>query len=277
MGLIRGGLLTFGCILLFLSLFAMNTFWTISMSLDYDVIKPELVSVVGEIIRNQTSVASDMDNAIGGMLIICLNNTEVVQEFGGEVYTFPCETVNQGSEAIITYAISSLVEKKYYQEYNCSFWECSYTPPYHFVSAKAQSYWNGWFYTSLILSLIFAAMLFFLVENKHNFPFVIGGLVIISVLPFAKVSWLLSLLGHWEFLQFFALFFSKSYNVFVTMLIIGIVSLGIGVVLKFLGIGEFITGLFGKNKSGKVSVDEEEEDSEEDEEAEERKTKKKGK
>ncbi len=277
MGLIRGGLLTLAVILLFVSLFAMNTFWTISSSLEYEVIKPELVSVVNDIIRNQTSVASEMDEAVDEMRVICLEDVEVVRTFGDEEYSFPCEVLSQGSEAVITYAVSSLVEKKYYQEYDCYFWECSYTPPYHLVSAKAQDYWNGWFYWSLILSLVFAAMIFFLVENKHNFPLVLGGVIIISALPFAKVSWLLSLLGHWDFLHFFVLFFSKAYNVFLIMLVAGIISLGIGIVLKFLGIGQFLVGLLGKDKSGEISVDEEDSEEEAEEEIKEKKAKKKGK
>lgn len=258
MGLLRGGLLTFVSILLFLSLFAMNSTWTISMSLKYDNIKTELIPVISDIIRNQSTIAEEMDVAVEGMQIICLENVEVVQKFGEDTYTFPCEVVNQGSEAVITYAITSLVEDKYYQEYDCNFWECSYTPPYHLVSAKAQSYWGGWFYWSLLLSLVLAAVIFFLVENKNNFPFVVGGLLVISALPFAKVSWLLSLLGYWDFLQFFVLFFSKATTVFLFSFITGIVLLGIGVVLKFLGIGKFIGGLFGGGKKGQVAIEKEE-------------------
>jgi len=257
MGLIRGGLLTFVSILLFLSLFAMNSFWTISTSLEYDVLKPELVSVVSDVIRNQTSDASDMDDALAGMQRLCLNNTEITQKFGDNVFTLPCETVNQGSEAVITYAITSLVEEKYYEEYNCSFWECSYTPPYHLVSAKAQSYWNGWFYIALMVSLALAAAAFFLLEDRNNLPILLGGLLILSALPFARVSWLLSLLGYWDFLQFFALFFSQAYGVFLISFIIGILLLGVGLVLKFLEIGKFINKLFRSDKKGEISGEEE--------------------
>jgi len=257
MGLIRGGLLTFAAILLFLSLFSVGIFWTISMSLKYDNIKTELIPIISDVIRNQSTIAEEMDNSVGGMQALCVNQTEVVQKFGDDVYTFPCETINQGSEAVITYAITYLLEQKYYQEYDCRFWECSYTPPYHFVSAKAQIYWGGWFYWSLLASLALAAAIFFLVENKHNFPFVLGGLMIISSSILLLVPWFLSLLGYWDFLQFFVVFFSKSYTVFITMFVSGVIILGIGVVLKFLGIGEFIGKLFGKDKKGEVAVEDE--------------------
>ncbi len=257
MGLIRGGLLTFACILLFLSLFSMNTFWTFSMSLKYDNVKTELVSIISDTIRNQTNTAEEMDNALAGMQRTCINQTEIVQMFGEETYTFPCEIVNQGSEAVITYAVTSLVEEKYYQEYDCKLWQCSYTPPYHLVSAKAQSYWSNWFYLSILVSLALAVAIFFLVENRNNFPFIVGIILVISSSLLLLVPWLISLLGYWDFLKIFVLFFSKSYLVFLISFVLGIILLGVGLVLKFLGIGKFINNLFGGDKSGEVAVDKE--------------------
>jgi len=258
MGMIRGALLTFVAVLLFVSLFSMNTTWTIAKSLKYDNIKPELITVINDVIRSQTTVASSIDSNLKNMQLICQNNTEIVQKFEDEVYTIPCDVVGQGSEAVITYVVSDLVEQNYYKEYDCNFWECSYDPPYHLVSAKAQSYWSGWFYMALLVSILLAVGAFFLIENKRGLPFMLGGLVILSALPFVRVSWLLSLLGTWEFLRFFTVFFSKAYAVFITMFVLGLVLIGIGIVLKFMAFGNFLSKLFGgKSKSGKVAVDKE--------------------
>ncbi|HJX50273.1 MAG TPA: hypothetical protein VJ438_02310 [Candidatus Nanoarchaeia archaeon] len=257
MGLIRGGLFTLVCVLLFVSLFAMSTLLTISMSLSHDNVQEELVSIVGNQIRNQTSVASDINTDLRDMQIYCADNIQFVKEYNNFVYTFPCEVVFEGSESVVTFAINQFVDDVYYKEYDCNFWDCDFTPPYHLISAKAQSYWTGWFYWSLFISLVLVGLTFVLIEDRKNLPFVIGGLLMISALPFIRVSWLLSLLGYWEFLQFFALFFSKSYSVFLISFVIGILLIGIGLVLKFLGIGKFIGELVGSNKSGKTSIDKE--------------------
>ena len=60
MGIIRSGLLTIVSILLFLSILSMNSFMTVSMSLDYDVLKPELTSVVQDLVQEQVS-SEDID------------------------------------------------------------------------------------------------------------------------------------------------------------------------------------------------------------------------
>jgi len=224
-----------------------------SMSLDYDTIKPELVNVINEVIRNQSDAAQQIDNSLQSMQLYCQqgNATEFVHSQDNYVFVVPCDVVGQGSEAVIEFAVNDIVEDSYYQEYDCDFWECSYDPPYHLVSAKAKSYWGSWFYKSLLLSILLAVGAFFLIENRNNFPFLLGLVLIVASLPFVRIIWLLSLLGYWEFLQFFALFFTKAYTVFLVGFITGILCLGIWVVLKFLGIGRFIGKLFGG--SGKVN------------------------
>lgn len=257
MGLIRGALLTFVAVLLFLSLFAMNSFWTISMSLEFENLKPEMTKVVNEMILENMDSADSIEANIGNMQLLCQNTTEIVQQWEDRVFSIPCEVVDQGSEAIISYIVSDLVEKVYYDDYDCNFWECDFDPPYHFVSAKAQSYWNGWFYTTLIISILLAVGAFFLIENKRSLPFMLAGIIFLSAIPFVRVSWLLSLLGSWEFLSFFTIFFSKAYNVFLVMFILALVLLGVGFVLKFMSVANFFSRLFGKSKSGKVAIDKE--------------------
>lgn len=254
MGLIRGGLLTLVSILLFLSLFATNTFLTMSMSLNHNVVKPELISVVNSILINQTNVADDINKNIGWMQLYCKNNSVFTKKISDPEFVFeiPCEVVENGSEAIINYAVNDIVETNYYKKYDCKFWQCEYNPPFYLFSEKAYNYWKGWFYWSLFASLVLIALAFILIEIRSSIPFLLGGILIISSLPFVKIEWLFSLLGSWKFLQFFSLFFSESYKVFLISFISGVLLIGIGIVLKFLGIGDLISKLFRIKKSTKI-------------------------
>jgi hypothetical protein len=227
------------------------------MSLDYENVQQEMTLILDDIVRNQTDMAKNIDEDLGRMQLFCQNNTEFTfqAEDSDYVVTVPCTVVAEGSESIIKYSINQLVEQAYYKEYDCDFWDCSYDPPFHLISLKAKNYWQGLFYWALLTCIVLAVLGFFLIENKKNLPFMLGGLAIIAALPFVRVSWLFSLLGYWDFLQYFTLFFSKAYNVFLINIIIGILLIGIGVVLKFLGIGQLIGKLFGGSKSGSAGVD----------------------
>lgn len=230
------------------------------MSLDYETIKPEITSIVSDIMRNQSDVAQNLDDVLQVMQVYCQNNTEFVYSFQDYVFTFPCETINNGSEAVITYAISDLVEQNYYKKYDCKFWQCDMNPPYHLISEKAHNYWRGLFYWSLIISLILIALTFLLIENKHDLPILAGIVLIISSLPFLKINWLLGLLKSWPFFEIFQAFFTKAYVVFLIAFIAGIVLIGIGIVLKFLGLGRFLGKWFGQKESKKNESEDEEEE-----------------
>ena len=171
MGLIRGGLLTLVSILLFLSLFATNTFLTMSMSLSHDAVKPKLISVVDDILRNQTSMAEDIDKNLEEMQIYCRNHSIFTRKISEPefVLEIPCDIVANGSEAIITYAINDLVETNYYKNYDCNFWQCEYNPPFYLFSQKAQNYWKSWLYWSLFASLILIVLAFLLTEKSYPY------------------------------------------------------------------------------------------------------------
>ena len=121
MGFIRTALVTIITILLFISLFSAASFLTISMSLNYDVIKPEVHNIVNEIILNQTE---QIDSELAEMQLYCQNNTVFTRDVEEYIIELPCEIINQGSDAIITYVVDDLVEKNYYKEYDCDFRDC---------------------------------------------------------------------------------------------------------------------------------------------------------
>jgi len=249
MGFIRGALVTIITILLFISLFSAAGFLTVSMSLDYNVIKPEVHRIVSDIILNQTDMDEQIDEAMAGMQFYCQNNTVFVQNVEGYTLELPCEVINQGSEAVIIYAIDDMVEKNYYKEYDCEFRECfSQEENMFFVFSKhSQNYWNYWFYISLIISIILGVLLFFCMESKTSFPFLLGILLIVVSAPFLGMGKLLGLLIGWEYVEIFSAFFTQAYSVFLIFLVLGVISIGIGIIMKFLSVGRFFAKIFKKD------------------------------
>jgi hypothetical protein len=253
MGFFKGGLLTVSVILLFLSLLAMNSFLTISMSLSYDNVKAELGSVVEEIARGEMDLDGQINNNFDELVEHCVNNSEYNLVQGELNMIIPCKVVDQGSEAVVDYGINQLIEEVYYKDYNCDLWDClkeEGDKPFVLVSEKAHDYWQGKFYLCLFLVMVFSVLSFFFVENKNSAPIAVGIPFVIASLPFAKLTWLLSFLAPaGDIMQFFTVFFSKSYIVFLIGLILGIVLIGVGIVLKLLKVGQYVSDKAGKVKN----------------------------
>ncbi len=237
-------------ILLFVSLFSTAAFLTISMSLDYEVIKPEIHTIVNDIVLNQSDIPGQIDESLEVMQIYCENNSVFVQENEDYVFEFPCEIVNQGTAAIIVYVIDDLVEKNYYKEYDCEFRGCFSTEENMFFvfSKHSQDYWNYWFYVSLIVSIILGVLLFFVMESKSNLPFLLGILLVVVSVPFLGMGKLLTLLIGWDYAQIVLAFFTQAYSVFLIFIVLGVISIGIGIVLKFLAVGRFFGKIFKKDE-----------------------------
>ncbi|MBU2052778.1 MAG: hypothetical protein ABIG28_02275 [archaeon] len=254
MGVLRGGALFVITVLLFWSLFVGNLFLTMNLSLDYDVVKPELVSVISAVLGDKLNFWEEVDARLGEMNLYCENNsgnTEFVFSSGqGQTFAVPCEVISQGSQAIMNYSIESFVEKGYYADYDCDFLDClkevNMEQPFVLVSAKAKDYWKSKFYFSLIVSFILIVLVLFLVEQKFNMPVVVGVLMITSSLSFMKINWILSFFSNEIYAQMFSIFFSKSYSVFLIMFILGIVVLAFGIVLRFFKFGFWISELIGR-------------------------------
>ncbi len=249
MGLIRSISVSILSIALFLTLFSANSFLTVSMSLDYKVLEPELTSVVGDILQEQV----DLDETMPLIQKVCQNKTNYVFSTDDFVFTLPCDIANQGQESIIDYFVKEKVDEVYYKEYDCEFLDCSSETdmPTYLFSLKAKRYWRGWFYSSLLVSLLLLVGLFFLFEKRNNIPFLIGGLFILASLPFLGVGWLLSLVTGWEYVKIFSIFFTQAYITFLIGFISGILLIGIGFVLKFINAGKFLSGIFNFGKTEK--------------------------
>ena len=262
MGLLRSGGLTLIAILLFLVLLVSNSLMAVTMSLDYDTLQPELTGVANEIIVEQ-GLDQQLVDGFPQMVEECSNEnvTELVYNESDLISDIPCDVVLDSQESIVSYVVANIVEEGYYKDYSCSFWECSVTEgqiPTYLFSQMARDYWSGKFKLALTFVIILSILGFVIAEARKNYPFLLGGLFILSALPFIKVSWFFSLFGNFEVARILGVFFSQSFSVFLIMTIIGVVLILLGVVLKFLGLGSFIDNLMGgPKKRMKAEVKEE--------------------
>jgi len=251
MGFIRGALVTITTILLFVSLLSTGIFLTISLSLNYNVIKPEVQTIVQGIILEENNV-NGIDTAIVAMQLYCkqTNNTMFVHNLEGYDIEIPCDVINQGSEAVINHTVDDLVEQNYYKEYDCEFMDCfnQEGPPFFLLSKHSKDYFNHWFYICFIISILLAIGLFFFAQSKNGYPFLIGILLIVASLPFLGIGKIISMVIGWEYAEIFSAFFTQSYAIFLIYIILGIIAIGTGIVLKFLSIGRFFGKLFKKDE-----------------------------
>jgi len=265
MGFVRGGLFVIVSVLFLVSLLVMNSLLVISLSLDYDNIKQELVPVVKEALKENINLISVIeDNRYPLMQIFCKDSSsELEYVFSEQDYTFtvPCGIVSNGTEAVIDYAVDNFAYEQYYKEYDCDFWNCFKGEgiPIVIVSQHSQDYWQAKFYYFLLISLVLLATMFLLIEKKINLFLVSGSLVILSSLLFAKLDalakWLIntfikipfsSAVTSDNFFSFFNLIFAQSSRVFWIMFVIGIVLLIVGIIAKFFSIGLWINEFFSR-------------------------------
>lgn len=251
MSFLRSGAITIFSIVLLLSIFLMNISLTLSWSLEHDNIKPALKDSIKDLLKDNINIENSVNNLDNSMKNYCRTNAEYV--FSQENYTFtiPCEVIQEGTESVIDYAIEHLIDTVYYAEYNnCKFWSCvkETSAPLVLVSEKAHDYWKTKFYLFMAISIVLFALIFFVSKNKTVAFFVAGILMVLASLPFRKFDWLFSLAPK-EISGIIPIFFTKSYSVFLIMLIIGLIILGIGLVFRFFGLGMKISRWFSKEGS----------------------------
>jgi hypothetical protein len=255
MGIIRGGLLVIVSVLLFVSLFAGLILLTMSWSLNYSNVKVELGGVLKDNLKDKIGVVELVGDDYVKMQEYCKLYSDYAITYENMTITIPCSVILEGQDAIVNKGIDEFVEKIYFEQYDCSFWKCFETQkvPFFLVSSKAQAYWYSKFNYVLMLIALLSICGFLLAEKKSNFFLITSILVVIAVIPFAKMDWLISLTGKTAE-GLLSVFFSKSYSVFIRGLFIGIILLLIGILLKFFNIGfkiQSIFSKFGKSKDEK--------------------------
>ncbi len=252
MGVFRGGGLVIVSVIFLLVVFGAGVTLSLANSLDYENVRSEAVSVVDNLL-GQTNFSRGINMDFVKMSSFCVNaSSEAEYVFmepnTGEVLVIPCSVVDSGVEGVISYSRNSFVDKAYYKEYSCGFWDCfsKTESPLFLISKQAQNYWNGKFYYLFIFSVVLFVVMFFLAEKRSN-AFIIGGaLVIVSVLPLLK----LDLLFNWIFGSFlfgiFGTFFSGAVSIFWRFFIVGILAVAIGIITKIFGLGFKISEFFNK-------------------------------
>jgi hypothetical protein len=249
MGLIRGSLFIIASILIFFVFLSGNAFFILSSSLEYENIKPELISITDDLIK-EYNIDNEIEENFLLMKDYCENNSEFVfesKEFG-ETLTIPCEIVNQGPEKIIEKSREDFISNIYYKEYSCDFWNCFEKEEniFFLISEKAKNYWKEKFYLSLILSVLLSVVMFLLIKNKTSLPIILGSLLILSLLPFLKINWIFSFVGE-SLSTFFQIFFSKASLISIKGIIFGAILIILGIALKVFKISYKISDFFNKN------------------------------
>ena len=258
MGILKGTIITILSFILLISLFLMSISLTMSWSLEYDTIKPNLKVAVKDTLGQEINLTSYINQGMPIMQAHCENNSEFVFNQEGYTFVLQCEKIRQGPEAIIDHSLDSLIEEAYYQEYDCKFFEClkETDTSLVLVSEKAREYWKSNFYIFLFISLALSTLIFIISNNKATTFLITGGLLIISSLPLLKIKWfLLKLPIPKEFENIILAFFTKSTNVFWILTIIGLLLFLFGISLHFFGLGQKLANWFSKNKEN-VSKDE---------------------
>ena len=251
MGIIRGAILTTLSLILLLSFFLMAISLTLSWSLEFDTVQPALKDSVNELAEEQFNLDENIEGKMVLMQAYCANNTEFVLHEGEYTLVLPCDVVNKGSNEVINFGINSIIEQIYYTNYDCGFWNCLKETKTSFVlfSEKARSYWNSKFYIFLLTSIGLSTLIFFLSQRKHSAFLITGALLVISVLPLIKINLLLSSsIIPASLVEVIKSFFTKSYNVFLILLMVGILIFLFGISLHFFGLGNRMSKWFSKNK-----------------------------
>ncbi len=255
MGVLRGFGLVIVSVLLFVSLLATGIFATLNYSLTYENVQPKIYNIADNVIVEQIGANEIVNQLTPFLEIYCQNNTEVIQNFQGYTFVFPCEVIGQGQDSILNYSINYLVSDFYYKEYNCSFVKCfeESDVPLFLVSAHAKDYWKSLFRKFLIFDLILIGLIILFVEKKSNSPLLVGSLLIptaliisqlqkigtaIAKLVLSPISAILSKENSKEIIsQIVDIFFSESVKVFLWMLIAGLILIAIGLFFKLTALG----------------------------------------
>lgn len=234
MGFLSKGLLILLGILVFVCLLIGSLFLTITLSLDYEIVKPGIITLSNEFLGGQ------IKEEILFMQKQCENNTDFVINIEeiSKVFIIPCEIVSQGENETLDYALSLFIEEIYYKQYDCSFTDCLKEMDYPFImiSKTAQDYCKSKTYLFLVVALVFSVLMFFLIENKVNFPLVLGGILVVTSLLLKQLKKLILIVLPVEVEDFFSILITKIGSVFSIFFIIGIGLVVVGIILRFISL-----------------------------------------
>ena len=105
-----------------MDLFLGNLFLTLSWSLDYETIQPNLIEYTGSLF-NQHGVTSELKDNYNLMNVYCKSHENFVLNQAGVKLEIPCATINKGPQEVIDYEINNFIYEIYYKNYDCGFWQ----------------------------------------------------------------------------------------------------------------------------------------------------------
>jgi len=263
MGFIRSGVVFILAIALFLGLFVGNLFLTLNLSLEYDQVSPYIQNLSEDFAMSSGSKALILQN-YETKKILCQKGDQVSLDFtfDTEKIAVPCEVINKDGKSVIEFVINESIPIYYYKDYNCTFIECIQTKgeSLALISEKAKTYWEEKFYSVALISLIIFVLLFIFVKEKHSAFILSGIMVIFSAIPFRQITWLLSLLPEFLPFKIIPIFFTKAADVFMIMIILGILLISLGIGIKFFDWGiklnELIKSIFKKDPTQELTKEE---------------------
>jgi len=249
MGFIRGILIVILSVILFFAFFAGNLLLTLSLSLEEEVLKPEVKNISGELIE-EYGVLEIVEENHGTLSLYCENSDSLYINEQGLELNIPCEILLSSTSEIINYSMEQIFDQIYYKNYDCTFWNCVSQEkiPLILISEKAKNYWKSKYFLILFVIILCFVLMFLISKNKST-PFIISGiLLIISTLPFKKLDYLINLIPEKTIVQIVSIFITKASTIFWIFLSLGIGLILIGIAIKFLKLGLKINSWFSKEK-----------------------------
>ncbi|MBU2616700.1 MAG: hypothetical protein KKB79_01825 [Nanoarchaeota archaeon] len=252
MGFFRGGTLAIVCLLLFLSILSLLTFSTLKSSSSYENINEEMYNKILNIPENPTKEQIDdnpfieegikIRNKANQTIPLINEHCKIAQNYTliYEENTLVIQCSEIITEEILAEEITStFIENAYYKDYGCSFWKCliSGEMSYYLTSNQAKDYWSGKFNFVLISTLVLVGIAFILVEQRINWPIIVGSTTILASVALFKIQGVVHKIISSKNIKgtshITEIIFSKATNTFTFAITLGIVVIGVGIYLRF--------------------------------------------
>jgi len=253
MGAIRGLLLVFVSVLLFLTFILGNLALTLSISLNYNNLEKQATTVLKDVIQEKMNVQALVESYYPVIQTYCQTSSEYVFNSGGFTITIPCSIASQGTDAILDKAIKDAMHDIYYKDYGCDFIDCFQKSeiPLFLISEKSYNYIHSKLLLLLLVAVVLLAAMFLLVQKKSNAFILAGSLLIISSLLFFKLDVFFSFISDKTILKILGIISSNAFFIAIRVLIAGIVLILAGIIMKIFKIGFFISNLLSKLRGKK--------------------------
>ena len=257
MSFLKGAVIFLVSLVLFITLFFANVFLNLTWSLEHDTLKPNLIQFTNKFI-DKVGIGDGINTSLSSMELYCMTHTNYIfmqEDIGVEV---PCSIIDTGAENSISYVIEYIIDKVYYDEYNCEFWNCVKTSkiPFVLISEKAKFYWYDKFKLMIYIAFFAFALSFILLKKKSNAFINAGILTLAAAILFKQFDWVLKIFPDNSLFEFLDIFLAKSLNILIIMCIIGTLLLIIGILFRFFNIGTRISNIFRRRGEKKEISDE---------------------